>query len=147
MTAGASAPSGVTRMPAETAMVLPLLVAVALTWWFRRDDDSRFSRALALAPEHDRHSVALMQVLNRWIESIGPADRRALTDDLFDSLSAGGAVTLGDVADGGSGGFEAVLVRMFHARPETKKIMMELPAQFVAALRERLRPTDREETL
>ena len=95
---------------------------------------------LARAEEHDRRSVVLMNVLNRWIESLSQEERRTLVRDLFGSLAAGGAVSLSDVAGGGPEGFEAVLMRMFHASDTTKRIMKDLPAQAVSALRERLRP-------
>lgn len=94
---------------------------------------------LALAPENDRRSVTMMHIMNRWIEGMSTEGRRAVTDDLFDALAAGGAVYLSDIAGSGPGGFEAVLVKMFHARPETKKLMLELPALAAATLREQLR--------
>lgn len=92
---------------------------------------------LALAPEHDRHSVALMSVLNRWIAGLSMADRRRVTEELFSALAADGAVTLRDIADGGPRSFEAVLWKMFHTSEETKKLLLDLPAQALAALRRR----------
>ena len=65
-------------------------------------------------------------------------DRRILTDDIFDALSAGGAVTLREIAGGGPGGFEVVLSRIFHTRDATKKIMKELPAQMMVQIRRQL---------
>lgn len=94
--------------------------------------------ALALVSENDRRSVAMMEVLNRWIEGMSHDERRSLTDDLFGTLSAGGAVTLSEIDDQGPGGFEAVLVKMFHASDATKKIMKELPAQVMAVIRRQL---------
>ena len=93
---------------------------------------------LAEAAENDRTSTAMMEVLNRWIAGMSQEDRRILTDDIFDALSAGGAVTLSEIADGGPGGFEAVLSRMFRTHEATKKIMKELPAQVLAAIRRQL---------
>lgn len=93
---------------------------------------------LALAEENSRRSVSLMEILNRWIGGLSEDERRALTDDLFDSLSAGGAATLSDIADSGPVSFEASLVKMFRASEVTRKIMRELPAQLRTTLRLRL---------
>ena len=93
---------------------------------------------LALAEENDRHSVSLMETMNRWIAGLDETERRAITDDLFGTLAAGGAIALSDIADGGPGSFEAVLVKMFHASETTRKIMRELPAQLAATLRRQL---------
>ena len=94
--------------------------------------------ALSLAEENDRRSVSLMETLNRWIAGMDETERRALTDDLFGTLSAGGAIALSDIADGGPGSFEAVLVKMFHTSEVTRKIVRELPAQFRETLRRQL---------
>ena len=92
----------------------------------------------ALAEENDRRSLALMEVLNRWIADMSQEDRRLLTEDLFGTLEAGGAVTLSDAAGSGPLSFEAALLRMFHASETTKKIMRDLPAQAMAVLRRQL---------
>ncbi|MCD7845167.1 MAG: hypothetical protein LUG57_04820 [Oscillospiraceae bacterium] len=59
--------------------------------------------------------------------------RKAMIDDLFDALAAGGAVTLNEIASGPHS-FEAVLAKMYHASPDTKKAMKELSAQARAVL-------------
>lgn len=102
--------------------------------------------ALALAEENDRRSVSLMETLNRWIAGLDETERRAITDDLFDTLAAGGAIELSDIADGGPGSFEAVLVKMFHASEVTRKIVRELPAQLGATLRRLLTGAEEKET-
>ena len=93
---------------------------------------------LAEVSANDRTSNAMMDVLNRWISGMSQEDRRILTDDIFDALSAGGAVTLREIAGGGPGGFEVVLSRIFHTRDATKKIMKELPAQMMVQIRRQL---------
>ena len=99
---------------------------------------------LALAEENDRHSVSLMEILNRWIAGLSEDERRALTDDLFGPLAAGGAVTLSDIAGSGPASFEAVLVKMFHASEVTRRLMRELPSQLGATLRRQLTGADAE---
>ena len=89
---------------------------------------------LAAAEENDKQSVLLMQILNQWIESLGPEERESLTADLFDALSAGGALHLSDISGGGREGFTAVLVRMFQTSSVTKKVILELPAQVVSTV-------------
>jgi len=101
---------------------------------------------LALAEENSRRSVSLMETMNRWIGGLSEDERRALTDDLFDTLSAGGAITLSDIADSGPAGFEAVLVKMFHAGEVTRRIVKELPAQLRATLRRQLTGSDEPES-
>ena len=93
---------------------------------------------LALADGNDRRSVSLMEILNRWIAGLSEDERRALTDDLFGPLAAGGAVTLSDIAGNGPLSFEAALLKMFHASEVTRKMLRELPQQFRANLRLRL---------
>ncbi|MCC8356964.1 MAG: DUF2974 domain-containing protein [Oscillospiraceae bacterium] len=88
---------------------------------------------LALAERNDRSSQALSEILNRWIESVEQDKRKAMIDDLFDALAAGGAVTLSEIASGPQS-FEAVLARMYHTSPGTKKAMKELSAQARAVL-------------
>ncbi|MCD8116991.1 MAG: DUF2974 domain-containing protein [Oscillospiraceae bacterium] len=88
---------------------------------------------LALAKWNDQRSQAISEILNRWIESVEQDSRKALIDDLFDALAAGGAVTLSDIASGPQS-FEAVLARMYHASPDTKKAMKELSSQAWAVL-------------
>ena len=90
--------------------------------------------ALAEAAENDSQSVFLMHILNRWIASLGTDARKTLTADLFDALSAGGAVTLSEVEAGGREGFAAVLARMFKASPVTRKVILGLQAQTLTAV-------------
>ena len=95
--------------------------------------------AIAAAKENDKASSALMLVLDRWISGIDQHGRRLLTDDIFDTLAAGGAVTLSDIANEGASGFEAVLARMFQTSPVTRRIMLDLPARMFTTLGELLR--------
>lgn len=95
---------------------------------------------LALAPAQDRRSVALTQALNQWVEAMSQEDRRAMTEELFGALAAGGAVTLSEVADSGAQSFEAVFLRIFRDSPVTKKIMKELPSQVLDFLRRQIHP-------
>ena len=89
---------------------------------------------LAYAEENDHQSVLLMQILNHWISTLDRDARMTLTADLFDTLSAGGAVTLSDIAGGGRESFAAVLVRMFRTSSITKKVIRELPAQALSTV-------------
>lgn len=90
--------------------------------------------ALALAEGNDRQSVLLMHILNNWIAGLSQDDRKTLTADLFDALSAGGAVRLSDIGEGGRESFAAVLVRMFQASPVTRKLILNLQAEALAAV-------------
>ncbi len=91
--------------------------------------------ALDTVPENDRRSVALMDVVNRWIDSLDDAERRNVTRSLFGALSAGGAVHLGDITGDGPRSFAAVLDRLLHTDGETRRVLRELSAQLAAALR------------
>lgn len=93
---------------------------------------------LALAEENDKNSDAMTEIINLWVAGLNETERRALTDELFDALAAGGAVTLSEVVGGGRGSMEAVLAKMFHVSPTVKKAMRGLSTHSVNAMLRRL---------
>ena len=82
---------------------------------------------LALAKAHDPASRWIDEVLRQWIDGI-PQERRALfVSELFDALSAGGAVTLADILKAGPAGFRAILAGLLKTSPAVKLTAAELP--------------------
>ena len=81
----------------------------------------------ALAKAHDPASRWIDEVLRQWIDGI-PQERRALfVGELFDALSAGGAVTLADILKAGPAGFRAVLAGLLKTSRAVKFTAAELP--------------------
>lgn len=98
---------------------------------------------LATAPENDPKSVMLMEALNHWIASLDRESRMALTADLFDALSAGGAVNLSDIPPTGRDGFTAVLARLL--RSAARRAFHSLPTHMLHTVWQQLLHEDEEE--
>ena len=82
---------------------------------------------LALAKAHDPASRWIDETLRQWIDGI-PQERRAVfVCELFDALSASGAVTLADILKGGPAGFRAILAGLISTSRATKLTAAELP--------------------
>ena len=86
---------------------------------------------LALATENDPRSLWLNETINNWIGNISQEDRPVFIRDLFDALSANGAVTLEELDDQGRAGFETIIRRLWESSPVTRRVIGDLPRQFV----------------
>ena len=80
-----------------------------------------------LLRETDPKSDMINKTLDRFIENTDLTSRKPLVDDLFDALSADGAVKLSDIAGEGGSGFEAVLFRMFGMSEGTVETLVSSP--------------------
>lgn len=85
-----------------------------ITSWQVSADDIVETERIAERAEVIKHA------LDQWLEAVGPAERRAFTDDFFDALSAGGATLITEVGNQDFGGFESVLVTFGRHRGETR---------------------------
>lgn len=86
---------------------------------------------LALAAEASPRSRWINDTLSRWIEGISQEDRAVFVQELFDALSAEGAVTLEDIQARGISGFEAILVKLASASAVTRKTIYDLPKRAI----------------
>lgn len=82
---------------------------------------------LAEAEEHDAESLIANEAIDEWITGISQADRKVFVDELFDTLSAGGAETLDEIRTGGREGLEAIVKRLAEASETTKRTLSNLP--------------------
>ena len=82
---------------------------------------------LRLLRATDPASDLINNTLDRFIESTDAASRKPLVDDLFQALSADGAVTLSDISGQGGTGFEAVLFRMFGISEGARETLLNAP--------------------
>ena len=82
---------------------------------------------LAESAEHDTESLIANEAIDEWITGISQADRKVFVDELFDTLSAGGAETLDEIRTGGREGLEAILKRLADASETTKRTLSDLP--------------------
>lgn len=66
------------------------------------------------------------QMINEWIEQASPAEREALTNDLFDSLAASGATKITELNKNGFGGFGAILLSLLDSSRRTRFVLGSL---------------------
>ncbi|MER2152295.1 MAG: Mbeg1-like protein [Candidatus Limivicinus sp.] len=97
---------------------------------------------LALAKAQDPESLLLSESVNYWVSQISQADRIVFTDELFDALTAGGAVTIEDIQEGGLESLDAILRQFFDSSSVLKDALSDLPRHtwkiHMDALRKRL---------
>ena len=82
---------------------------------------------LAESAEHDAESLIANEAIDEWITGISQTDRKVFVDELFDTLSAGGAETLDEIRTGGREGLEAIVKRLAEASETTKRTLTNLP--------------------
>ena len=85
--------------------------------------------SLAFADAFEPGAVILQNSFNKWIENVDEDGRKVLVDLLFDSLSAIGAITVGDI---GVKDMPEVLKAILSAGKEAKEIVMDLPKSYFA---------------
>lgn len=66
-------------------------------------------------------AVLVNRALDEWLEHANQDDRRAITDALFDALSAGGAALVQDVGRREFGGAESVLLSLARSRGRIRR--------------------------
>ena len=81
---------------------------------------------LAEAKEHDKVSLLMNESMDEWISGMTHEERILLVDELFETLSAGGAEDLNDIKAGGREGVEAIIKRLRSQDENTKKALTEL---------------------
>ena len=86
---------------------------------------------LALADAPSPRSRWLNETLASWIGGISQEDRVIFINELFDALTADGAVTVDDLERKGSGSFEASFFRLLSASAVTKKTIYDLPKRAI----------------
>ncbi len=149
--------SGMIRVNAKATQIVPTFSIVGKLFAAKLDDTrivqssaSGFQQhslitwgidhgKLAAAEENDPTSRWLNAAVDSWIGNVEQADRATLVNDLFESLAAGGADSLDDLAAGGLGGLEPVLKRMKSSSETTRKVLGELPKYAVKQTIENLR--------
>ena len=65
-----------------------------------------------LAKEQDPDSVITNEIIDQWVESATPEQRRAFSAELFDALGAGGATTIQELSKSGINELQEVLYGM-----------------------------------
>ncbi len=80
----------------------------------------------ATAKRNDPKSEELNDVIDKWIENVGQRERKIFVDDLFNSLTADGSATIGDVSEKGIESIENLIVKMLGYRHESKKTIGSL---------------------
>lgn len=75
------------------------------------------------------------EIFERWFEAVDKEQRRAFTNELFDALEAGGAVTIEELAKGGADGFESILFSMVRADKGAKLAIWKLIKIFFIGLK------------
>ena len=86
---------------------------------------------LLLADGPNPRSVWINDILSRWIGGISQEDRVIFVQELFDALAANGADSFDDIEEGGVGGFEAILAKLFASSEVTRKTIYDLPKRFL----------------
>ena len=87
---------------------------------------------LAEAEGPDPACLVLEQAFSAWLARLAPADRRLLTDELFDALAAGGAVRFEDVLAGPVAA-QRVLAALGGVDPRTRDMMLSLVGELASA--------------
>ena len=82
---------------------------------------------LALVDENDPISMWIHELLDDWIRDLTQEERIQLIDDLFDTLAAGGAVTLNEIDIESREGREAILRSLLKMSESTKHSLSSLP--------------------
>jgi uncharacterized membrane protein HdeD (DUF308 family) len=77
----------------------------AMTWQIEGEALRQCNELLPKCKSYNR-------ILDRWIEDLDMGQRKAFTQNFFDSLEAGGAKTITEAVHGGVHGFESVLFAM-----------------------------------
>ena len=75
------------------------------------------------------------EIFERWFEAVDKEQRRAFTNELFDALESGGAVTIDELAKGGADGFEKILFSMVRADKRAKFAIWNLIKIFFIGLK------------
>lgn len=75
------------------------------------------------------------EIFERWFEAVDKEQRRAFTNELFDALESGGAVTIDELAKGGADGFEKILFSMVRADKSAKLAVWNLIKIFIDGLK------------
>lgn len=87
---------------------------------------------LAEAEAPDPACLVLERAFSAWLSRLAPADRRLLTDELFDALAAGGAVRFEDVLAGPVAA-QRVLAALGGVDPRTRDMMLSLVGELASA--------------
>ncbi|MBR1597998.1 MAG: DUF2974 domain-containing protein [Lachnospiraceae bacterium] len=83
--------------------------------------------SLLRAEGHTPESKWISDTMDIWLENIPNEKRQGFVEHLFSALSAGGAVSLMDIAGKGVGGFEQVLISLIESDKEVRKTAAKLP--------------------
>ena len=99
----------------------------------------------ALAEENDPASLWIHELLDDWIRDLTQKERILLIDDLFDTLAAGGAVTLNEIDIESREGREAILKSLREMSESTKHSLSDLPKYAMRAQMQGIREKISEE--
>jgi hypothetical protein len=91
----------------------------AITWEVTGD---HFQTAEGLTKE----CKVMNHILDTWMESVNKEQRKIFTNNFFDSLEAGGARYIYEIAAGGVNGFESILAAMVNSEKEAKIVVGRL---------------------
>ena len=86
---------------------------------------------LAYAEQNDTQSVWLSQVVNLWISEIGQEERPLFVDELFDALSAGGALTVDEFEKNGWENLDTLIKQLMASSDTTKRTISNLPRKAI----------------
>ena len=86
---------------------------------------------LLLADGPHPRSVWINEILSRWIGGISQEDRVVFVKEIFDALAADGASSFDDIEEGGMGGVEAILLKLFTSSEVTRKTLGDLPKRAI----------------
>lgn len=88
---------------------------------------------LALAEGYDQQSLAVEELIDKWLEGVSPEERKTFTNSIFDALEKDGSKTLFDLLDKWPASFENVIVSILDADPVTKETLKKLPETAIHA--------------
>lgn len=86
---------------------------------------------LAYAEKNDPQSVWLSEVVNLWINEIGQEERPLFVDELFDALSAGGALTVDEFEKNGWENLDTLIKQLMASSNTTKRTISNLPRKAI----------------
>ena len=80
----------------------------------------------------DPECLVVARSFSAWLARLDPEDRRLLTDELFDALSAGGATTFEDLC-ATPAAIQKVIASLREVDPRTRDMMRSLLGELVGA--------------
>lgn len=85
--------------------------------------------------ELNKKCKLLNNIIDNWAEKVDMEQRKIFTNEFFDALKAGGALNMGEVAHGGTGGFEDILTAMAYSDRNTKIVIGKFVKSFLESCR------------